>query len=814
MRRLLQLALLLSCSLPAAAQLNAPSFGLTIATAVTYAAPVSMTVGAAAGQTIPSGASICVGVNVTPTAVTAGTCDTTAGKFTYTGAFTVSGTANLSAIVTQAGQTNSAPVTLVVTIPKFSTAAGTYAYNPVITLFPDFFHAGGTICFTTDGSTPTESSNSCTHGTTYSGPITVASSETLNILFTKSGQSDTTATAAYVIRSPETWFVRTDGGTEFSANVPTGQCNGLADVAYPGTGVNQNCAFNDVRYLWADNSGNPNAWVIAGGDTVVIRGCTALSSQTNPSNPNCRLGYDNATNGNAPNLWCGFGNPNTVCFNPPIPAGSTSQPTQILGGCAFGTYTCTPISNKYPYGTTNETQLFGGFALTWAFNLGSTSNVTIEGIELTTHNGVCTSAGSPSFPRGCSTSPPYDDFAANGFLFNTTSSNIVMQDVYVHGMNAAGLDGPIGGPISMTRVFSGFNAFAGWNFDDGDGTNDAPGSGINAETVTMMFNGCYEQFPITATYPAQVCYDTNSGGFGDSWSGQGVGTESVLTSFICDHCVDDYNTKDAFIGPHISIPTLTITNSVAIGNMGSNWKWGGEDGVPATVTFQNNLTVNNCTRMEAPITGVPSTYNQFLTGFCRAGGNGMASVIPIGSIWNLQNNTFITAQQTALFVACVAPDTTCAATINSTNNVFLGFVDPNNPIGSPAPPNSATVATLYELPAGTTLNVSHNDEFGMKDGTCPSTTNGTICSDPLFVNEPAQTWPGAESDLDVFNAFSAGNSFNITSGSPLRGTGVTVSGLTTDFNGTARPSPPSIGAVEFIGIAPPTGLSAFWWGVL
>jgi len=696
-------------------------------------------------------------------------------------------------------QKQSANLSITVAAKPLAITSSTLAATTEGTAYTQSLTAsGGTLPYIwsiTSGSLPAGlalSSGGVISGTpTASGTykVTVAVSDSSNPAQTQSAATSIIVAAEVIAGPGQTWFVRPDGGTRYSAGVPNGQCNGTSDTAYSGTGVNQNCAFNDVRYLWSDNSGAQNAWVIAGGDTVVIRGCTALSSQTNASNPDCRLGYDNATNGNAPNYWCGYGNANNTCFNPPIPAGTAAQPTRILGGCAYGTYSCTPINNKYPYGSTNETQLFGGFGLTWTINLEATSYVTIEGIELTTHNGACTSSGAPSYPRGCSSSVPYDDFAANGFLFNTTSANIVLQDVYIHGFNSSGLYGPIGGQITMTRVFSGFNAFAGWNFDDGSGTPDAAGSGIMASYVTMIFNGCYEQYPITATYPAQVCYDTNSGGFGDSWSGQGVGTESVLTAFTCDHCVDNYNTKDGFIGPHIAIPNLTITNSVAIGNMGANWKWGGEDSVPSTVTFQNNLTVSNCTRMDAPMTGVPSTYNMYLTGFCRAGGNGAAVVIPIGSTWNIQNNTFITAQQIAWYVACVAGDNTCPSTINSTNNVFLGYTDPNNPYGNNVP-------TLYYLSAGIVLKASDNDEFGMKDGSCPSTTNGMICSDPQLLNEPAQPWV-SEAALDVFNPFVAGNSFYPSSSSPVLSGAVQIPGLTTDYYGVTRPTPPSLGAVVY-----------------
>jgi hypothetical protein len=774
--------------------------------AITTSTLAAGTDGAAYSQTLhASGGTPAYTWSITSGSLPAG-LTLSASSGVISGTPTASGTYSFTALATDSGspvQTKSAALSITVAGPTLTITSSTLAAATVGTDYTQTLTAsGGTLPYAwsiTSGNLPaglTLSSGGVISGTpTASGTyrITVTVTDSSNPARTQSAATDIIVGTEPTSGPGTAWFIRPDGGTRYSANVTTGQCNGTDDAPYPGTGVDQNCAYNDVRYLWSDNSGAPNAWVIAGGDTVVIRGCAALASQTNPSNPDCRLGYDNATNGNAPNFWCGYGNANNTCFNPPIPAGTAAQPTRILGGCAYGTYSCTPITNKYPYGPTNETQLFGGFGLTWTFNLESTKYVDIEGIELTTHNGVCTiGMGTPSYPRGCSSSVPYDDYAQNGFLTNTSTSNIVFQDIYIHGFDADGLYGPIGGPITMTRVFVGFNGEAGWMFDDGSATPDAAGSSITASYVTMIFNGCYEQYPITATYPAQVCYDTNSGGFGDSWSGQGTGSggqESVLSSFTCNYCVDDYNTKDGFIGPHIAIPTLSITNSVAIGNMGSNWKWGGEDGVPNTTTFENNLTVNNCTRMDAPMTGVPSTYNRYLTGFCRAGGNGMANVIPIGSTWNIQNNTFITAQQIAIYAGCAGTDTSCPSTINSTNNVFLGYTDPNNPYGDNVP-------TVYYVSAGVVVNASHNDEFGMIDGTCPSTTNGMICSDPLLLNEPGQTWV-SEAALDVFDPFVAGNSFYPSSGSPLLGAGIQVPGLTTDYYDVTRPTPPSIGAVVY-----------------
>src|SRR3979490_2331376 len=68
------------------------------------------------------------------------------------------------------------------------------------------------------------------------------------------------------------WYVRPDGGSRYSAGHTSGQCDGKADTAYGGTGTNQHCSFGDVRWLYDAQDGNPRSWVIAGGETVIIRG--------------------------------------------------------------------------------------------------------------------------------------------------------------------------------------------------------------------------------------------------------------------------------------------------------------------------------------------------------------------------------------------------------------------------------------------------------------------------------------------------------------------------------------------------------------
>lgn len=774
----------------------------------------------------------------TPTAPTPGTCSGGTTQ-TYSAPFTISGNVTVKAIATQAGQTNSNVKTLTFVIPPFVPAAATYSYSPVVQLSGPH---GTNIIYTTNATTPT-ANGSCaaTNGTAVANDSTISISTTTTVKFIScvGGASSGVTTGLFTIVGQQTWYIRADGGTRFSSNVAAGQCNGKFDASYAstgGTGTNQNCAFNDFRYLWDDNSGvvGVGAWVISGGDTVIIRGCNALPDQMNPDNPHCRIGWDKDIGSGVDSKWC-FAVGNGACFNPPIPAGSASQHTRFLGQ-NFASCNTGGATNPKLYAS-NLTQIFSGFGDSYTFNLQSTGNVDIQCMEITSHNATqpdghaawasgttyavgnavtsggvvydsiqaantgntpsssptfwrlapqCTRTGAPAYPTGCNSSQPLDDYAGSGILTNSTTYNVTMQDVYIHGFNSNGLFGPIGGLTTMTRVFVGFNTFSGWNFDDGTSTPDAAGSAIAALHVIMEGNGCQEQYPIVNAFPALVCYDTSSAGFGDSWSGQ----STPLDSMTCDDCQNLYNTKDGFIGPHTWITTLVIKNSVSIGNMGQNWKWGGSTS-PNNTTFTNNLTVGNCNRMSQPLPGAPANYNQYLGGFCRAAGNVVASVIPGGSTWTIANSTWVTYQPTTFDIACPTQvPGGCASAVNITNNIFLGYVNASQPSGSGVP-------ALYfiEDPSITKVS-SHNVEFGMRNWDCPSGGTGNICLNPLLVGEPAQGTVPPESILDSFN-------FHLTSGSPAIGAGASYAGSPAfDFYAVPSTSPLVIGAVNFS--LPPT----------
>jgi hypothetical protein len=79
--------------------------------------------------------------------------------------------------------------------PVFSPPAGSYTTPQTVTI--SVAAAGATIYFTADGTTPTTSS------AVYSGPITIAKTETLSAIAAESGFSPSgVATAAYTLTLP------------------------------------------------------------------------------------------------------------------------------------------------------------------------------------------------------------------------------------------------------------------------------------------------------------------------------------------------------------------------------------------------------------------------------------------------------------------------------------------------------------------------------------------------------------------------------------------------------------------------------------
>lgn len=515
------------------------------------------------------------------------------------------------------------------------------------------------------------------------------------------------------------------------------QCTGKADEAYRGKGSAQPCAFKHPYYLFTNDDYDNKRWIVEGGDTVVIRGGPY------------RMGYRGP---NPHDAWGSCPGDPYSCGMPPIPSGTPGHPTRLLGE---------------QYGNCKQkTQLFGGYAVGAVVSLQGSKNVDVECLELTDHS-QCTKAGA-GYPasEGCSSSYPLSDFASAGIATDQESGNIVLRDLDIHGFTSRGIIGPIGGEFTVERVRIAFNGMAGWDFDNGSGTKNGAGSTVKASYLTIEWNGCNEEYPIQHQIPVFSCFDQDHGGYGD-----GIGTPDTPLNFSCDHCTIRYNTQDGFDLLHTSGSLISITNSSAYGNMGQQWKMGPMQ----KVVFQNNLTVHNCRRLSGAFSGAPDNYNRYLSLYCRAGGDGITFYVTDGGNYILQNNSYAGYGATSYDIGCAGG---CSkANIIYQNNLNIGYKDPAD---------GRTPGIFYtpDVPRGV-LKSDHNFYYNMRS--CPSGFT-EHCTDPRIANMPA--WKG-EGSLDSID-------FHLTSGSPARGAGVAVQGLSADHDGTARPnSALDIGAFQY-----------------
>ncbi|WP_174240865.1 putative Ig domain-containing protein, partial [Granulicella sp. S190] len=686
------------------------------------------------------------------------------GTPTATGSFALTFTVKDSS-TTQ--QTANATLSLSITASALTITTGTLASGTDGTAYSAPMSAtGGTPAYTwsiTSGSLPAGLTLAATTGiisgtptgtgtTSFTATVTDNSTPTPQ---TKSASVSITVSAAAPTGPGTTWYIRADGGTRYSAHATAGQCDGKADVAYPGTGTNQHCAFNDYRFLYDDQSyGNYSTWVISGGDTVILRGGP------------WRVGFNQGKS--ASDTWCvGSGDPYD-CTNPVIPAGTATQPTRILGE-NYGS--CTQ---------SNMTQLYGGFGLYTTLDLDGAQFVTVQCVELTRHSD-CIRLGSPAYPSTCSTSYPIDDFATNGIITNTSTHDVTLQDMWIHGFPSRGIIGPIGGTVNATRVDIAYNGGAGWDFDDGQETPNKNGI-INLSSVTVEWSGCNQAYPGGGV---ASCYSQSTGGYGD-----GIGTPAgtCLTAHV-DHSTFRYNTQDGYDMLHNDTGScsMSITDSTSYGNNGAQFKWGPND---SPMVFTNNTVVANCLRLSAPFPGAPSNYNANLQDFCRAE-DALAMGFRDGGSLTMENNTIVTYAPTTFDISCwgTYPDGQGTGTCNNAsftfeNNVVRGY------------DNSATYSLggqsggpgLFYYGGGIGhITQNHNLYFGIGHNfACPTGYPNEQCSNPDFVNEPVFS---GEASLDNFN-------FNITSGSPAVGSGLFLPSLTLDYSGATRPNPPSLGALE------------------
>jgi hypothetical protein len=593
-----------------------------------------------------------------------------------------------------------------------------------------------------------------------------------------------------------TWYIRADGGTRYSSAETSGQCNGQYDRSYAdtgGTGVNQDCAFNDVRYLWADGSYNATGafpgwgWVIAGGDKVVVRSCIQYSAPHTPisgSSGSCRIGYSGP---NANDYFLGKAGEPQGSGMPAIPSGTLSAHTIIVGNNYEGCLSSCPTG-------TVKTEVYGGFSVGAIFNVKGSQYVDIAGFEVDDH----AACGTTGTQNACKRDYPVDDYGSIGIASNTGTANVAVTDVDIHGLAADGWRGPIGGDVTLTRVYIGYNTSAGIDLDDTSGIGSAGGI-FTLDHVTIEWSGCVQQYPIVDTVSALNCFDQSSGGYGDA-----IGTpNNDGASFVIRQSTIRYNTQDGVDLLHSFGGTILVERSQIYGNEGQSIKLGATSGS----VVHSNLIVNNCNVLAAgyDFPGAPAGFNSNLGNTCRAYGDVFAlSWGGTGSFEEFDNNTVIAGGATLFDISCSVGD--CSnGTKTLRNNVFIGYaVSGYNANQMPG--------TFCYSDCNNTTNLSNSSMWTARSNnvyynfrSCPvATFPYEACVDPGLTTILSIAAPLANEAFQ-YSAFN----LPLAAGSTSIGAGTAIPGLTADFAGNSWKSPPSIGAYEFDSspVSPPTQFS-------
>jgi hypothetical protein len=105
-----------------------------------------------------------------------------------------------------------------------------------------------------------------------------------------------------------------------------------------------------------------------------------------------------------------------------------SRHTRILGE----NYASCSVGNAVD--KTKVTQIFGGFGVGTTLNLAGARYVDVQCLEITGHNGRCIFAWNASVSERMRQGRSIeDDYDSNGVGMSNTTSNILLQNLWIHG---------------------------------------------------------------------------------------------------------------------------------------------------------------------------------------------------------------------------------------------------------------------------------------------------------------------------------------------------------------------------------------------
>jgi hypothetical protein len=411
--------------------------------------------------------------------------------------------------------------------------------------------------------------------------------------------------------SNKTYYIRPDGGS-------TEQCTGLKNIAYPGVGSGQECAWDHPFRAFPPH----NSPRINGGDTLIIA---------------------------SGDYMMGYGAPETSvlcsregafdCIMPPIPGGLDVQhPTRILG-------------EGWDSGCTAAPELWGTQRAYFILNLTDTSFVEINCLEVTDHSGcVEFHAGELRCERD---TYPFGDWASTG-LYAEDSQEVYLKNINIHGLAHTGIHAGRLTDWVVEKVRIAGNGWAGW---DGDIIGEDSNSGdLYFTEWVVAWNGCGETYP---EEDPSGCWAQSAGGYGD-----GVGTGATAGNWIIEDSSFLYNTSDGLdLLYHTLGGSISLNRVHAEGNAGNQVKLTGE------ADIINGVFVGNCAFFD----GKSFTYN---VDACRALGNTLSIAYTGGEQVSLYNSSLY-GQGDGLVSVGPHDGFSCngSETLTGGNNIFLGDVD-------------------------------------------------------------------------------------------------------------------------------------------